>query len=180
MWISPGLPMTGPANPVSERYSNRRDGKGDRDTGCRAQERIQRKAGSQIFGKAPMNTSMRMNRNGGDNGVFLDKTSLIDAFGHDWQLLKETVQMLIEDYPPMLTSIQKALADGDADALKRAAHSLKGMAGNFQATAAEKTALRLEQMGRKGDISNARAVFDRLVRQMESVRQGLLKMIEEE
>jgi len=109
-----------------------------------------------------------------------DKEALLNAFDHDWYFLKETVDMLLEDYPPMLAALNEALLNRDVDGLRRTAHSLKGMVGNFQATAAAEAALKLEDMGRQGDFSNARPVVDSLVNEMERFSRSLLKMLKEE
>ena len=50
---------------------------------------------------------------------------------------------------------ETAIARGDGQALQRAAHSLKGTVRSFGAQAAGEAALRLEVMGRGGDLTQA-------------------------
>jgi hypothetical protein len=48
---------------------------------------------------------------------------------------------------------------GDSQALMRAAHSLKGGVGSFAAKPTYDAPLRLEMMGRSGDLSQARGAY---------------------
>mgnify|MGYP001224698022 CR=1 FL=1 len=62
----------------------------------------------------------------------------------------------------MLSAIREAIAQGDDEALARAAHRLKGSVGNFGARRAVEAALRLEDMGREGDLSGAEEGYQML------------------
>ena len=109
-----------------------------------------------------------------------DREALLNAFDHDWPFLKETVDMLLEDYPPMLSEIRQALTNEDAAGLRRTAHALKGMVGNFQAKAAAAAALALEDMGRRGALSGGETAVDKLEKEMERFKNGIVAMIEKE
>ena len=54
----------------------------------------------------------------------------------DRQLLEALVGFFFEDFPPLLEAIRTGLAHGDWKAVRRAAHSLKGLAANFGAAPA--------------------------------------------
>jgi HPt (histidine-containing phosphotransfer) domain-containing protein len=51
----------------------------------------------------------------------------------DPELLVDLIRMYLEDGPHKLREIDQGLADGDWDRVERAAHSLKGSAGNLGA-----------------------------------------------
>ena len=72
-----------------------------------------------------------------------------------------------------LSEMKAALADGDVDALGRAAHSLKGSVSNFHAQVAVEAAATLEQMARSGDLARADSVFAVLNNQIEQLRKEL-------
>jgi len=74
--------------------------------------------------------------------------------GGDRQLLAEISRLFLDDAPRHLERIRAALDARDAEALRRAAHGLKGAAANFDADGVVGAARALEEMGRK-------AVFDR-------------------
>jgi len=55
--------------------------------------------------------------------------------------------------------IREAIASCDGKALHFAAHELKGAVGNFSAKSTFDAALRLEMMGRDGDMSEAEEAY---------------------
>lgn len=60
--------------------------------------------------------------------------SLRELSDGDGDLLAELFQLFLTDTPPRLDAIEAAIAGGDAPALQRAAHTLKGSAGGLGAT----------------------------------------------
>jgi histidine phosphotransfer protein HptB len=59
-------------------------------------------------------------------------TELQDAAGADF--VKELVQTFLEEAPAMLRALREAAASGNADAFRRAAHSLKSNSLTFGAS----------------------------------------------
>ncbi len=93
--------------------------------------------------------------------VVISETLLARAGGsHD--VLREIIELFLEDSPKLLSDIRTALANGDAQAAYRAAHTLKGSAGNFDAHEAVAIAQRLEARAREGNLEAAKAVFSSL------------------
>jgi HPt (histidine-containing phosphotransfer) domain-containing protein len=91
-----------------------------------------------------------------------DEAALRERVEGDMELLREIIELFLEDGPRLIAEVRAAVAAGDAVALKRAAHTLKGAASNFGAGAVVAAALELETMGRTGDLSGAAPVRDRL------------------
>ncbi len=75
----------------------------------------------------------------------------------DRDLLREIAGIYLDSYRSMLQGIHAAVAADDADALKSAAHLLKGTVATFEALAATEVASRLEHMGRNGTLTDAAA-----------------------
>jgi HPt (histidine-containing phosphotransfer) domain-containing protein len=73
--------------------------------------------------------------------------------------LREVARIFLEDCPMRLSSIQAGLEQRDAAALFEAAHALRGSVANFGATQAVAAALKLELMGKAGDLAGAPAAF---------------------
>ncbi len=71
------------------------------------------------------------------------------------QLLRELIEFFQEDAPLLLTEIAQGLTDGDVDQVRRASHSLKGLASNFDAEGVVAAARRLELGARERDLRNA-------------------------
>ena len=84
----------------------------------------------------------------------LDPDQVLDRVDGDVELLRELVTMFLEDCPRLLEEIEAAVVRRDAEGLARTAHTLKGSIGNFDTGATFEAALRLEMMGREGDLSS--------------------------
>ena len=84
-----------------------------------------------------------------------DKKALLDELEGDIEFLEETIEMLDEDSRELLDQVRAAAASGDAPALIKPAHAIKGMLGNFCADRAETAAREVELMGREGRLEGA-------------------------
>src|SRR6266849_2996371 len=112
----------------------------------------------------------------------LDGTALLAQVEGDTELLAELVMIFLQDCPRLVGAVREAVARGDARALERAAHTLKGTVSNFAAPAATAAALRLEQMGREGNLAQAgeacaalEAEIERLKPLLEDTCQGVAR-----
>jgi PAS domain S-box-containing protein len=84
----------------------------------------------------------------------------------DRALFAEIAALFRTSAPERLRAVAEALARGDGEAAERAAHTLKGSIGNFEALAAQEAARRVEALAREGQIERAReaaAVLEREV-----------------
>jgi len=108
-----------------------------------------------------------------DKPLTFDSEALLDAFDHDWDFFNEAVEMFVDDYPPMVDALRESLKAKDADALRRTAHALKGMVGNFQGRDAAKAAFNLEEMGRQGEFDGADQACERLVKELAELEKTL-------
>ena len=63
------------------------------------------------------------------------------------EFVKELIDTFLEEAPPMLGELRDALATGNADAFRRAAHSLKSNSNTFGALALGALARELELKG---------------------------------
>jgi PAS domain S-box-containing protein len=115
----------------------------------------------------------------GQQGVVLNKDGLIMSFGNDPGLFKELVEIFINDYAQMLTTLRQSFETTDAKTFSRTAHSLKGMLRNFQAETAADTAFDLEQKGKQGQLDGVDQIIERLAGQLDEVAQVLKSMIKE-
>ena len=97
----------------------------------------------------------------GTGAVFNRDEALAHVNG-DAGLLGEIIELFRQDAPVMLDRIHQSLADRAADALERAAHSLKGTIANFGWTAAHEAVQALEGQARAGDLAGAAQTAARL------------------
>src|ERR1700730_2804690 len=84
----------------------------------------------------------------------IDHTALLAGVDGNRRVLREFVRLFLADCPQRLEEIKEAIRRGDAGALGRAAHTLKGSIGNFAAKRAFAAAQRLEIMSRDIDLDN--------------------------
>lgn len=99
------------------------------------------------------------NRRSGDGFELLkplmDVGSTLKRLGNDVDLFNQIIQIYLEDSPELFASARRAVAEGDAPGLRRAAHSLKGLAATMSAANAVAAAFHLEQLGAAGELDDA-------------------------
>ena len=108
----------------------------------------------------------------------LNRKALLDAFDNDPNFFKEVVDIFVNDYPAMITTLQESISENDAALMQRTAHSLKGMLRNFQAEAAALKALKLEELGRDGSFTGARACSEELAADLAAIEKRLKEIAE--
>ncbi|MCA9773165.1 MAG: response regulator, partial [Myxococcales bacterium] len=75
--------------------------------------------------------------------------------GGDVELLRELAELFLDEAAELLVSLRDAVDAGDAERVERAAHALKGSAANIGACGVRAAALRLEEIGRGGNLDGA-------------------------
>jgi two-component system sensor histidine kinase/response regulator len=93
--------------------------------------------------------------------------------GGDRQLLRDMAVFFREDVPPLVASLRKTLDRSQGEESARAAHSIKGLASNFDAAALQETAARIEDLVRAGRYVAARELLDRLDTQVDETCDAL-------
>jgi HPt (histidine-containing phosphotransfer) domain-containing protein len=103
------------------------------------------------------------------------RAEVLDRLGGDEELLQELCQIFLKESPRLMEKLRQGMAKGDAEAVQRAAHSLKGEVSYLAAAGATQAARHLEDMGRERDLS---MVFFEAVRLMERELDALRQAIE--
>ncbi len=78
--------------------------------------------------------------------------TILERFLGDRELLSSVAQTFVARVPVLLGELDVAVTRGDADAVQRTAHTLKGSAGNFGHGPSFAAAAELERLGRSGDL----------------------------
>ena len=94
-----------------------------------------------------------------DSHAVFEEAAALRRTGGDRQLLKQLVKLYRADAPVTVQQIAKAVADRDPEALRAAAHSLKGSVATVGGTRARQAALALESLGKAGSLDGADAAF---------------------
>jgi two-component system sensor histidine kinase/response regulator len=77
----------------------------------------------------------------------------------DEPLLLEIIQLFLDALPSQLRDVRAALDATDCDAVRRAAHALRGAASNFNASTVVDAAWKLEQMAQAGELRDGEAAW---------------------
>jgi signal transduction histidine kinase/DNA-binding response OmpR family regulator len=102
-----------------------------------------------------------------------DAEAALATVADDHALLARMVEVFCQEAPSMLAAIYNSVEAGDAHALMRSAHRLKGSVGNFGVTRSFELARSLERMGREGMLTDARGRLDDLTHHLSALEQNL-------
>ncbi|BCW97153.1 MAG: Hpt domain-containing protein [Fimbriimonadales bacterium] len=92
----------------------------------------------------------------------LNHDYLNEITGGDSEFIAEILDDFVSQTPELMEQIAIALAQGDAAAVGRAAHTLKGSARAVGADAFAAIAFELEQAGKQGNLTDAPEAMHRL------------------
>ena len=91
-------------------------------------------------------------------------------------LLMKLVDIFRGEYPRLLANLRHRVETGDTKGVEETAHAIRGMVGNFGARSAADAAAALEEMGRAGVLTGARADVARLERGVNHLEKELIRM----
>jgi two-component system, sensor histidine kinase and response regulator len=108
----------------------------------------------------------------------IDREATLEKLGGDVSLLGELASLFLGNLDFMLARVREAAARGDALALERAAHALKGSVGNFAADEGYQAALDVEYYARQGLLGGAAEACERLERAIGRLRPAVEALLE--
>lgn len=77
-------------------------------------------------------------------------------------VVNEVLQLFLDDVPRRIAALRNGLASGNIEAVHRAAHSLKGSAGNIGADTMAQVCKQLDEQGRLGNAAELAPLADAL------------------
>jgi CheY-like chemotaxis protein len=90
--------------------------------------------------------------------------------------IRELVDAYCEETPQLISALRQALADQDAEAFRRAAHSIKSTSNTLGALRSGSLAKELEMLGKAGQLGAAAAEVERLATDYLQVQQALKEL----
>ena len=93
---------------------------------------------------------------------------LREAESTDPGILEELIRGFRAETPKILLKVKEAAAAGDADALRKAAHNLKGSSGNLGMLRLAAASAELERQARAGSVDGAAALSALVEQEYES------------
>ena len=88
-------------------------------------------------------------------------------------IVEKVIRMYLTNAPSLLEKMQGAVAAGDADVLRDAAHTLKSSSASVGATDLSAMCQQLEALGREGRVSEAMSVVGSAEAEFEAVSRAL-------
>jgi HPt (histidine-containing phosphotransfer) domain-containing protein len=92
----------------------------------------------------------------------MDFEMAIEEFEEDKEFLMEVLDGFLETVRNQIEAIRQVILDGDAEVVRREAHSIKGGAANLTAYSLSKVAFELENIGKSGVLEGGTEVLERL------------------
>lgn len=112
-----------------------------------------------------------MIRNGLDSSMLQDLVDISPTGG--LRLVRELIQMFFAEAPRRLDLMRCGLAANDPTPLRRAAHAMKGAAGNLGAVNLTALCHELECLGQRGDLGKAPSLVNGVERELHRLEQQL-------
>ncbi len=91
-----------------------------------------------------------------------DHVAALERVEGDLELLTDLIQVFLDDLPPHVTALRKAVEGQDARGIEQEAHRLKGAASSLGANSVAASAARLEQSGRERNSAAAQSEWVQL------------------
>ena len=92
----------------------------------------------------------------------MDFLRAIEEFEGDEEFLLEVLEGFLENVTSQIGIIRQAISEGDAEVVRREAHSIKGGAANLTADDLSAIAFELENIGKSGVLEKAIETLERL------------------
>jgi len=112
----------------------------------------------------------------GSNSI-LNRQELLDRLEGNQELCREVLEAFRRQCPKMMSAIEAAVAQKDAEELYSAAHALRGAAANVSALSVSTQASLLEKAGRTKDLSNVDQWNTSLRQEVDRLEHVLSKMV---
>lgn len=107
----------------------------------------------------------------------LDWSFAMDNVDQDEELLREVLDAFLIEGPQKLDEAKKAMADGDAVTLQRAAHTIKGALRIFGEPDVMQTAENLEMAGKNEQFEQTPELYERLSTELTETLAEINRMV---
>ena len=112
------------------------------------------------------------------NSVINEELAL-SRMGGDKRLLGQLAEFFLVDAPSLLDELDAALLARNADGVRHAAHSLKGLGANFEALDLVGTARQVEALSQHGDLAGCQSLAPQLHEEHDQVIEALQDMLQQ-
>jgi len=112
-------------------------------------------------------------------GVPIDLETALSRFDGDKEFFTGIVKEFLASAPKQLQILEEAAKKGDAGVIEVKAHSINGAASNLGAKRIADLCLKLELLGRTGDLAGAKEMIDKLKTELKHLEKYINKSLPE-
>ncbi|MDD5679196.1 MAG: PAS domain S-box protein [Kiritimatiellae bacterium] len=109
--------------------------------------------------------------------VIFDSKAFSDRLSGDSALLREVVNIFLEETPKSICALESAITQKQQDEAVRLAHTIKGSAANSDGNQFRAVTARIETACKAGDWREAEALFPRLNKQFEFLERAMRNFV---
>lgn len=109
----------------------------------------------------------------------IDVPEFMDRVQEDKDLLKELLDIFVEDFEQKRIKLTEAVASKDFETIKSIAHSVKGASGNISAKPLREVCIVLETKGKERDAAGLTVLLQDLDRQYTALKKRIVTLKEE-
>jgi PAS domain S-box-containing protein len=106
-----------------------------------------------------------------------DRATLLARVGGREDRLRTIIQVFLDESSGLMAELQEAIARGEASALTRPAHSLKGAVGLFGVPGIVEGAQTLETLGQAGELTGATEAYSHLEEGIRNLKSALAVLL---
>jgi signal transduction histidine kinase/CheY-like chemotaxis protein len=106
----------------------------------------------------------------------VDNAAVLERCGNDAGLAAEMSNLFVEESRRLMRALGDAVLAGDAKAVERTAHKLKGSTQVFCSGETVRTLQELENMGRRSDLNGAATSYAKLITEMSPLREEVRRL----
>jgi CheY-like chemotaxis protein len=109
----------------------------------------------------------------------LDREEALGRVDGDLDLLEEIASLFLDSCAEWLEDLRLGIAESDGEAIRRAAHTLKGSAASFGARPLVESALRVEEIGASQNLTGVAEAVRALELQVDALVEQLRSLVDE-
>lgn len=107
----------------------------------------------------------------------LDEAGLRDRTCDDEELLREVIDLFVQETPTHEQEVRSALQTGDMDLLGRAMHAIKGTAGNMGGARVLDLSGKIEESTKHAPVTALSDDVEECLRQLHLLKQALVALV---
>ncbi|RMH69745.1 MAG: Hpt domain-containing protein [Gemmatimonadetes bacterium] len=101
---------------------------------------------------------------------------LIELGDGDTEFITDLIQTFLTDAEETIPQLKAAIEAGDAEKIRRIAHSLKGASANIGGIGIAEVGEQIEQKGRDGDLAGVATLFEEFMHRYEQTQAELRQL----